>query len=249
VLVGGGPELLALTKTYGSGSTASAIPGVAFSKWEDSEDSMTLVAGVSVCWGEGGGAVYDKASIPGSKLVNMISCDHLAAFGAALNTSIGESHVEGVSGAAHASAALTALAKEVSKSEIALATVRLQQQKDIQDAKLRDLGVVPGEDPKGERRYEGPDALDDSDQETSDPDQSLVISVVAEGCEQDGVEMHSPVTININALRKVVKDPVVTLMHAVVLAFQHISILSVYRSVCLSICLSIYTYLSIYLSI
>ena len=96
----------------------------------------------------------------------------------------------------------------------------------MQDARLRDMGVEPeGEVPAAvvEAAPDVPDqmAMDDSDQmETDDADPCLVISIVAEDSERNGVEFHQEVVMSISVLKKVVKEPVVTLMHAVVLAFE-----------------------------
>ena len=207
VLVGSAVELTRLTGEYGDGSTSSAIPGVAVSEWKDNIDAITLSVGVDVRIGAGGGAEFGKKSSASQGYY--MAVDHMAAFRSVLTEGIGDTHTAGLADNEDKTEELGRLVRTVAASQVNVAKAALQQQKDILDAQLRDLGEDAVEEVEEEA----------VDEPSEDGEEEIDLIINAE-VDKGGEEVSTEVRMKVSALKSAIRKPNVTLLHAVTFALQ-----------------------------
>ena len=205
VLVGSEDELTRLTGEYGDGSASSAVPGVAMSEWKNNIDSLTLSAGVDVRIGADGEAEFGKESSGCQGY--LMAVNHMAAFCSELTEGIGDAHTAGLADNQGKTDELRQMARAVAESQVKVAKAELKQQKDLLDARLRALGEDAVED-AAEPEAEEP-AEEEADEEEEEID--LIINVEVD---KRGEEVHTEVRMKVSTLKKVIKKPTVTLLHA-----------------------------------
>ena len=181
------------------------------SEWKNNVDALTLSAGVDVRIGADGEAEFGKESSGCQGY--LMSVNHMAAFCSELTEGIGDAHTAGLADNQGKTDELRQMARAVAESQVKVAKAELKQQKDLLDARLRALGEDTVED-AAEPEAEEP-AEEEADEEEEEID--LIINVEVD---KRGEEVHTEVRMKVSTLKKAIKKPTVTLLHALKFALQ-----------------------------